>query len=132
LSLSPQVVLLPVKTPFNIWCPWPPHHTPYPPQSVVPGTHLDQLAADDASFLEWADSGAGRAALAAELRALRARSAAGMVAQALVTPEGRDGLLSALAAALQAGDPGLAAALRSVVAAADSSSGGVGGMRLGA
>jgi hypothetical protein len=101
-------------------------------QSVVPHTHLDQLAGDDASFLEWADSGAGRAALAAELRALRARSAAGMVAQALVTPEGRDGLLSALAAALQGGDPGLAAALRSVLAAAEGSSGVGGGVRLGA
>ncbi|GFH32049.1 hypothetical protein HaLaN_31201 [Haematococcus lacustris] len=34
----------------------------------------------------------------------------------LVTPEGRDGLLGALAAAMRAGDPGLTAALRSVLA----------------
>lgn len=39
------------------------------------------LAAEDASFLAWAESGAGRAAVAGELRGLRARAAAAMVSQ---------------------------------------------------
>jgi hypothetical protein len=43
--------------------------------------HVAGLLQDDAAFLEWADSGGGRAVLAAGLRALRTRAAAGQVAQ---------------------------------------------------
>lgn len=58
--------------------------------------------------------------MARELRSLRASAACSMVSQVLVTPEGREGLVRALAAALGAqgggGDPGLAAQLRVTLA----------------
>ncbi len=83
---------------------------------------------EDRCFVQWAESGAGRAAVAAELRALRARSASRLVGGVLSTPEGKEGMLRALGAAV-GHDPVLAAQLRMLLgaAAAGGGGGGVGG-----
>ncbi len=91
--------------------------------------HVAALMQEDASFLEWAESVSGRAALAAGLRALRARAASNLVAHVLQSQEGREGLLSALGSTLGT-DPGLAAQLRALVlgrSGAHGSGGGGGG-----
>lgn len=90
---------------------------------------LDQQA-EDAAFLEWAESSAGRAHVASELKALRSRSASRIVSQVLGTAEGKEGLLRSLQSASKR-DPGLAMQLRMMLneagAAAGSGSPGSGG-----
>jgi hypothetical protein len=68
-------------------------------------------SSSDVAFLAWAESPAGRAQVAGELRALRCSAAEGMVTQVLGTSEGKEGLLAALQSALMS-DSTLAFQLR--------------------
>lgn len=87
--------------------------------AASPAPRLEELAAaqvaGDRAFLAWAESPAGRARIAVELKALRAAAAARLVADMVATAEGRDGLLRGLQAALGT-DTALATQLRSLVA----------------
>ncbi|KXZ43841.1 hypothetical protein GPECTOR_79g120 [Gonium pectorale] len=65
----------------------------------------------DRAFLAWAESPAGRSAIAGELRAMRCSAAEEMVSAVLDTADGREGLLAALGRAVAA-DDGLAMQLR--------------------
>ncbi|KAG2445384.1 hypothetical protein HXX76_000006 [Chlamydomonas incerta] len=58
-------------------------------------------AARDRAFLAWAESPAGRAQIAGELRSMRCSAAEELVAQVLGTVEGKEGLLHALQGAIQ-------------------------------
>lgn len=55
--------------------------TGLPGGGLAHGGDLAALMAEDTSFLQWAESSAGRAALAAELRMLRTQAAANLVTQ---------------------------------------------------
>ena len=66
---------------------------------------------DDLAFLEWSESSPGRSMMAAELRALRSRSASRIVSQVLGSAEGKEGLLRSLQAASKR-DPVFAMQLR--------------------
>ena len=89
---------------------------------------LDQQG-EDMAFLEWAESSAGRAHVASELKALRSRSASRIVSQVLGTAEGKEGLLRSLQSAARR-DPVLAMQLRMMLneagTAGNSSPGGGG------
>jgi acetyl-CoA carboxylase/biotin carboxylase 1 len=82
------------------------------------GERLEALAAAqaeaDRSFLSWAESPAGRAQIAMELKALRSHAASRLVADMLGTAEGKEGLLKGLQAALGT-DTALATQLRSLL-----------------
>eukprot|EP00200_Dunaliella_tertiolecta_P012627 CAMPEP_0202373002 /NCGR_PEP_ID=MMETSP1127-20130417/4091_1 /ASSEMBLY_ACC=CAM_ASM_000462 /TAXON_ID=3047 /ORGANISM="Dunaliella tertiolecta, Strain CCMP1320" /LENGTH=2753 /DNA_ID=CAMNT_0048969731 /DNA_START=204 /DNA_END=8465 /DNA_ORIENTATION=+ len=79
-------------------------------------TAFEDLMQADQCFLDWAESAGGRAAMASQLRTLKARAAAAVVSQVLLTADGRDGLLAALGDSL-ANDPSLCAQLRMLLAA---------------
>jgi len=76
-------------------------------------TYREQLDVDRA-FLAWAESPAGRAQIAMELKALRSSAAARLVRDMLVTAEGKEGLLKGLQQAL-AGDSALPTQLRAML-----------------
>lgn len=77
------------------------------------GMAVSQMEADRA-FLAWAESPAGRAQIAMELKALRSLSASRLVVDMLGTAEGKEGLLKGLQQAL-ATDTALATQLRSLL-----------------
>ncbi|MEW5311712.1 MAG: hypothetical protein WDW38_003401 [Sanguina aurantia] len=76
-------------------------------QGSEEGATHTELQERDCSFLEWAESGAGRAHIGGELKSMRSRAAAQMISQVLGTAEGKEGMLKALQAAVQQ-DPVLA------------------------
>jgi acetyl-CoA carboxylase / biotin carboxylase 1 len=73
---------------------------------------------DDKAFMSWAESAAGTARIAMELKALRQRAAAQYVRELSTTSEGTDGLVRGLQDALDS-NPSLMLQLRSLVSAAD-------------
>ncbi|KAG2485379.1 hypothetical protein HYH03_015868 [Edaphochlamys debaryana] len=101
---------------------------PLEPFSAAAGAQRDR------AFLVWAESAAGRAAIAGELRALRCRSAAELVAGVLGSVEGQEGLLRALQEAMGR-DASLGLQLRMLLQAGAGGGGGgaaVGGAGAGA
>lgn len=82
-------------------------------QPAVAAQEADDSQADR-DFLAWADSAAGRARVASELRGLRSAAAARVVADMLATQEGKEGLLAGLADAVNA-DGALAQQLRGLL-----------------
>lgn len=75
--------------------------------------YASQLEADNA-FLAWAESAAGRALIAMELKGLRSRAASRLLKDMLATGEGKEGLLKGLQDVLQT-DSALATQLRAML-----------------
>ncbi|GLC69098.1 hypothetical protein PLESTF_000789000 [Pleodorina starrii] len=90
------------------------------------GGSAEEASARDRSFVEWAESRAGRELVAAELRSLRRTVAADLVTQVLGTDDGKEGLLHALQAACQR-DGTLGMQLRLLLQSAAAAAGGGGG-----
>jgi hypothetical protein len=69
---------------------------------------------NDAAFMEWAESPNGAARIAVELKSLRQKSAAHLVATLSDTSEGTEGLIKGLEAAIDS-NPSLLLQLRNLV-----------------
>eukprot|EP00201_Polytomella_parva_P024392 CAMPEP_0175038888 /NCGR_PEP_ID=MMETSP0052_2-20121109/168_1 /TAXON_ID=51329 ORGANISM="Polytomella parva, Strain SAG 63-3" /NCGR_SAMPLE_ID=MMETSP0052_2 /ASSEMBLY_ACC=CAM_ASM_000194 /LENGTH=191 /DNA_ID=CAMNT_0016300459 /DNA_START=35 /DNA_END=610 /DNA_ORIENTATION=- len=72
---------------------------------------LREMLQQDTAFLHWVESGAGKAHVAGQLKALRCRAAAGMISKVLQSSEGKDGMMRALRSAMKQ-DPMLSLQLR--------------------
>lgn len=83
------------------------------PRAALESMAATQMEADRA-FLAWAESPAGRAQIAMELKSLRSHAASRLVVDMLGTAEGKEGLLKGLQQALT-GDTALATQLRSLL-----------------
>jgi acetyl-CoA carboxylase/biotin carboxylase 1 len=118
---SPMASALAINSSFSFWgddkAPGAAGGAPAAPAAVSgaggANMHAAQLEADRA-FLAWAESAAGRAQIAMELKGLRAHAASRLVQDMLATAEGKEGLLKGLQQVLTT-DSALSTQLRAML-----------------